>query len=81
MEQNEIVLSASVWAQGEDLLCSVFEANMSEPVRSGDVIGFISPNISIAFSNTSIEQIDAGNDSSIPSSTSGHVALVRAIIG
>ena len=81
MEQNEIILSPLVLAHEDGLLCTVIESNISEPVRPGDVIGVISPNISIAFSNASIEQIGVGNDSSSRSSQSGRVALVRAIIG
>lgn len=77
VEEDEVVLNSALSMHEEGLFCIVLEANMSERIQPGDVIGFMSSNISIAFSDGAIEPTVMGNVSSTPSL----IALIRAIIG
>ena len=65
------------WEEG---VGAVFEANVSEEIQPGDVVGFISADISIAFSNRDIES--PANDTNTTSSNEiiGLVSHRRLVI-
>lgn len=75
--KDEFVLEPEPAHENGMFVCAVFQANISEHVQPGDVVGFISTNISIAFSDIDIEPNNAANISS----ASSIIGLVRAIIG
>ena len=81
--EEEFVIEPEIQSEIGEFVCAVFGANVTEEVQPGDVIGFISENIFVAFSNRDIESPDdvASNSTNTSSSNEVTIALVRAIIG
>lgn len=76
--QEVFTLEPETQSEIGEFVCAVFEANVSEEIQPGDVVGFISADISIAFSNRDIES--PANDTNTTSSNE-IIGLVRAIVG